>query len=92
MPTKEDLQQAIEKLEDTETSFEVCQKLATYYFLYDKYYNRIHPNYMSDSKFMEAVADISLDSLLEVMDELMECVAVINPKLHDSVLNKLRTY
>lgn len=90
MPTKEDLQQAIEKLEETETSFEVCQKLATYYFLYDKYYNRIHPNYMSDSEFMEAVANISLDNLLAIMDELMDCIAVINPKIYDGVLDKIR--
>lgn len=92
MPTKEDLLQAIEKLEAGETSYEVCQKLVVYYYLYDKYYNRIHTSYTSDSEFMDAVADTTPDHLLAVIDELMDCVAVINPKLHANVLDKLRAH
>ena len=92
MPEKEDLQQAIDKLEGLEPSFEVCQKLAVYYYLYDRYYNRIQSNYHSDSEFMAAVSEVSLDTLLAIMDELMDAVAVINPKLHAGVLDKMRAH
>lgn len=89
MPTKDELLKAIANLEAGETSFEVCHKLAVYYYLYDKYYNRIHSNYVSDSEFMDAVGEITTDSLLAVMDELMDCIAIINPKLYQGVLDKL---
>lgn len=92
MPTEEDLLQAIDKLESEQANFEICQKLAVYYYLYDKYYNRIRTTYNSDSEFMSVVAGTSTDHLLAVMDELMECVAVINPKLYTSVLEKLEAY
>lgn len=90
MPTEDELLKAIKSLEAGETSFEVCHKLAVYYYLYDKYYNRIQTKYASDSEFMEAIIDIDIDTLLATVDELMDCVAVINPKLYQNVLDKLR--
>ena len=92
MPTREELQQAIELLESQAATFETCQKLAVYHYLYDKCYNKIQSHYTSDSEFMDAVADVGIDDLLAVIDELMECVSVINPKLYDSVLEKIRAH
>lgn len=103
MPTKEDLQQAIETLENQEASFETCHKLAAYNYLLEKYYGKlcempenfyrkIRTDYTSDSEFMTLALDTSTDDLLTVMDELMGCVAVINPKLYNSVLDKLRAH
>lgn len=90
MPTKEELQQAIEQIEAQDATLETCQKLAVYHYLYDRCYNKIQSHYNSESEFMDAVAGINIDDLLAIIDELMECVSVINPKLYNSVLEKIR--
>lgn len=92
MPTKDELEQAIASLEQQETSYEVCCKLAVYYQLLDRYYGKIKTKYNSNSEFMDAITNTNYDSLLAVIDELMECLAVINPKLYTSVLNKIKAH
>lgn len=90
MPTKEELEQAIYNLENAEASYEVCLKLAVYHSIMDIYYKdspRI--KYTSDTEFMDASKDVGLDELFSIMDELMECLKLINPRLYNSVITKL---
>ena len=92
MPTKEELTQAIDSLEAQEPSFDVCNKLNTYYSLLDRYYGNTPAGvtYNSDTEFMKAAGNTDVNTLYKVMDELMECLALVNSKLYNSVIVKLR--
>jgi len=90
MPTKDELLQAINNLERQDASLETCQKLAIYHQIYDIYYGGRKIVYNSDSEFMKATENTDLDVLYSVFDELMDCLKLINPKLYDSVLVKLK--
>ena len=47
------------------------------------------PQYNSDSEFSRIIKDKSIDDVLSVMDELMETLNVINPRLYEGVMAKL---
>lgn len=44
----------------------------------------------SDSEFAEAIRGKSQDDAWAVMDELMDTIRVIQPRLYDSVMNKIK--
>ena len=43
----------------------------------------------SDTEFAQRVNSSDLQKVLEVIDDLMTALAVLNPKLYDSVMRKL---
>ena len=43
----------------------------------------------SDSEFARAVNGMPLDELLPVMDELMDTLQIVQPRLYSAVMNKL---
>ena len=43
----------------------------------------------SDTEFAQKVNTSDLQKVLEVIDDLMTALAVLNPKLYDSVMRKL---
>jgi len=43
-----------------------------------------------DSDFLEAVSDKDMASAWAVMDELMDTLHVVNPKVYESVMRKIR--
>ena len=47
-------------------------------------------DYQSDSEFAGAVDGKRQNEVWPVMDELMDTLAVINPRLYDAVMRKLR--
>ena len=46
-------------------------------------------DYKKDSRFLELAKSTSNDNLYAVMDELMDCLKLVNKKLYESVLSKL---
>ena len=48
----------------------------------------IHTN--SDTEFLQFVNGKDIDSVLDVMQELMEAVKILQPRLYDSVLTKIQ--
>lgn len=46
-------------------------------------------NYESDSEFSQAIYGLSSDVAWSIMDELMSTLAVINPKLYNSIMRKV---
>lgn len=91
MPTKDELAQAINNLEAQEPTYETCLKLVVYHQLMDRYYKGgFRTSYSRDSEFMDAIKNTDIDTLLATVDELMDCLALINPKLYNTVLAKLR--
>lgn len=91
MPTKEELMQAIDNLEVQEPTFDTCHKLYVYNSLLDRYYGNTPTGvlYNSDSEFMKVAGHSDINKLYEVVDELMECLALVNPKLYNGVIAKL---
>lgn len=90
MPTKDELQQAILSLEQQEASYDTCQKLIIYHEMMDRYYRGIQTTINSETEFIAALQGKDIDDVLAVFDDLMNCLAVINPKLYGNVLSKLR--
>lgn len=90
MPTKDELQQAIASLEQQEPSYETCHKLVVYHQMMDRYYKGIQTTLDSETEFVLALQGKNIDNIIAVFDDLMNCLAVINPKLYDNVMAKLR--
>lgn len=44
-----------------------------------------------DTEFLKAADGMSVDSLLDVMDEMMEALSVLNPGFYRSVLRKMES-
>lgn len=97
MITKQDLQEAIAECKGKRNpNAETCIKLAAYYTLLDHMDDRVvepkvsySAEYSSDSEFSHATKGKSLNEILEIMDELMEALYVMNPKLYDAVMRKV---
>ena len=98
MFTERELCEAIRECEGAPSSFQNCEKLAVFHALYDKYFAddaetrvktpEIRP--VSDSEFMTLIAGKDWSSLLAILDELMDTVKILQPRLFDAVMHKLR--
>ena len=102
MFSKNELLDAIEKLEMSPATFQNAEKLATFYTLYDHLYVKKEPvsriesineviiDDYGDSEFLQAVAGKRSDDIWMVLDELLEAVKVLQPKLYNAVIDKLK--
>lgn len=87
--------EGIEILEGQGFDYDMAMKLAALYQIKDHFRNygehtepeNAYPE--SDTAFMTAVRRKSLVEVMELMDELMNALSVVNPKLYDSVMRKL---
>ena len=80
-----------------------CSKLASYYVILDHMkkdekaepvvheYSYAPPpiSYESDSEFGRKVRNLDPDEVMALMDELMETLAVLYPRLYEGVMSKL---
>lgn len=82
-----------------------CLKLAAFYTIKDKLYPednappvdnrsfavapRVQYSYDDGTEFGRLVESVGVDKVLTVMGELMDTLAIVNPRLHDGVIRKL---
>ena len=101
MIKEQDLRDAIAECQgERNPNANTCIKLAAYYTILNamtgvqETYSRAEPpeqvRYDSGSEFSEAIKGLDTEEILEVMDELMETVSVIVPKLYRATIEKLR--
>lgn len=99
MFNKSQLINAIEELETAPSTFQNCEKLATFYLLYDHLYGDRMPAQPSseviisshgDSDFLRAIEGQEADKVWKVMDELMLTIQAMSPKLYTAALQELR--
>lgn len=103
MITERDLQEAIAECEGIRNpNASVCIKLAAFYTILDhirspeKSLIMETPSYSyaieydGESEFAKLTRGKPTVDILELMDELMETLSVLNPRLYDSVIQKLR--
>lgn len=97
MLTKRELEQAINEMENATSTYQNCEKLATFYTIYDHMY-AVTPTVSADeevvgdyglSDFLQAVKGMRAEKAWGIMDELMVAVQVTNPRLYDSVMRKV---
>lgn len=99
MIDRREIERTIDELERAETTFPVCAKLADLYVIRGEleamefgrgYSSAAGPvaNY-GDSDFLRSVAGKDQGRAWLVMDELMDTLNVANPKIYNSVMQKL---
>ena len=101
MLSRNELVDAIEELETAPLTFQNCQKLATFYSLYDHLYG-VRPEPVAeticqsvigeygDSDFLQSVSGLPADKVFPLLDELMESVRLLQPRLYDATLTELK--
>lgn len=101
MISKSELIRTIEELEGSPQSYQNCEKLATFYSIYDHLYSQkdapevrtsqeVTIGQHGDSEFLQAAAGTKAAETWAILDELMEILKRLQPRLYDSVLNQLK--
>ena len=105
MITKEALHEAIAECQGTRNpNANTCFKLASYYTILDHMEDKseekeyapeirsysYEARYTSDTEFSEACQMLSEYDVMAIMDELMGTLEVVNPRLYDSVMRKIK--
>lgn len=99
MIAPKELYEAIaECLNKRDPDAKTCAKLASYYIILDHLsdmpdmdskYSYDPPKLNSNSEFGRIIKHVKTSKVLEVMDDLMETISVIEPRLYDKVMDKL---
>lgn len=102
MFSKNELLDAIDELEMSPSTYQNAEKLATFYLLYEHLYTTREPvsrveqideviiSQYGDTEFLRLIADRKAEDVWAIIDELMEAVKVLQPKLYNAVLDKLK--
>lgn len=105
MFTKAELLDAIDQIESGKHSIQNCERLAAIYTVLDHLYkdepimvdtgysndNRIETEIglYGESKFLETIAGKSAEDVWLLMDELVDALTVLNPRLINNFFEKL---
>ena len=100
MPTKDELLNAIEEVAKQPDIYAKCQKLATFYILLNSLYpeedfkNGISTQFLitntefGNSEFLQKIKGHDINKVLSVLDELMEALKALNPRLYANTLQR----
>lgn len=91
MISLDEVEKTILELESKDTSYAVCEKLAYLYIVRD----HIKPNGSVEvrtekSDFLRTVSKKETVDVIEVIDELMQTVSVVHPKLYEATMQELK--
>lgn len=103
MINESDLKRAIADCQgESNPNVNTCIRLAAYYTILNNIKRNSRPlnryasepvekvSYYSDSEFSEAITGANMNDVLSVIDELMECVRTMMPKLYNATIERLR--
>ena len=96
MITRKELVNCITECENAQPSYQNCEKLATFYTIFDHLYEDSEQKLETqvedygDSEFLKAIKGKPTDEMWLIMDELMDALQITNPRLYESVMRKLR--
>lgn len=98
MLTKRELVDAIRECEDSPSSYQNCQRLATFYTIYDHMFpperqsevraEKVIEDY-GKSDFLLSIGRKNAEKVWYIIDELMSTLQAVNPKLYEGVLRKI---
>ena len=85
----------IDKLEQMDTNYTNCSKLAILYSVYDRNTKGDTPGNArgysyAASEFLNAAYNAPLDGVLAIIDEHMECINAIYPKEYRAIINRIK--
>ena len=96
MISMEQITGEIAALEEEKPTHTTMQKLAALYTVRDhmviepiKTVPEVVPEYQTEDEFMRKLSGMRLANALPVLEELMQAVRVVNPRLYDSAVRKL---
>lgn len=105
MITEKDLQEAIAECQGQRNpNANTCIKLAAFLTIQRELYPQEEPmqeysfapapdgliSYGGESKFAKIIDGRKQEEIIPVMDELMDALSIVNPRLYDSVIRKLQ--
>lgn len=103
MINEKELKEAIAECQgDRNPNANTCIKLASYYTILDHITEKTEASgysypeysysngYSSDTEFSRITQEMDSYEVMEVMDELMDTLMVVNPRLYASVIRKLK--
>ena len=102
MFSKSELLDAIDELEMSPSTYQNAEKLATFYLLYEHLYMKKEPvsrietveeviiSDYGDSEFLQLVTGKRSDDVWLILDDLMNAVKALQPKLYNAVIDKLK--
>lgn len=89
-----EIEKEIERLEQMETTYDVCFKLASLYTIRDhqsRSERRTAEHSFSRSEFYNAMYDAPFDEAMEILDEHMECIKLLHNKEYSAIINRLKS-
>lgn len=91
MISARELERTISDLENAPTSLANCEKLATFYFLYDRMQSEKIKTVKATggSEFMRLIYDKDVNEVLKIIDELMQTIEVVHDKLYVAVMEQI---
>jgi hypothetical protein len=99
MFSKDDLLDAITECEKEPKNYHDCEKLATFYTIFDHLYQHTEPiirekkmsviDDYGNSDFFQKIKGKEPEEVWRLIDELLEALQVYNPNLYRSFMNKL---
>lgn len=101
MFTRKELNDAIDELEASPPTYQNCEKLATFYTLYDHLYGpsqiltdikpiqEIIIDDHGESEFLRKIEGREASKIWYIMDELMETVKLLQPRLYEATMQKI---
>lgn len=99
MVSKRELLDEIHELENQPRStYQTCEKLANLYTIYDHLYGNLSSTEIlvvemieahGDSPFIQAINGKDASKVWPILDELMSCIQVVQPKMYESALRKI---
>ena len=102
MFSKSELLDAIDELEMAPATYQNCEKLATFYTLYEHLYTTREPirrtepveeiiiSAYGDSEFLTAIRDKPAKKVWPIIDELMEAIKALQPRLYNATLERFQ--
>lgn len=99
MITRRELDGAIRECEDAPTSYQNCEKLATFYTIREHAFKKEGTEVIEqtqgiddygDTDFLQAIQNKPPNEMWLLMDELMQTILVTNPRLYDSVMRQIK--
>lgn len=89
------IEQTIMELESKDTTFSTCERLAPLYIVRDhlRQYNAAEPAKLAlnaSSEFIQAINGRNPEKVFPVLDELMEALQTLHPRMYKEVIRKIK--
>lgn len=86
-----EIEAEIAKLENAETTYNNCTRLAVLYSVRDHCQKTKKAAYSyGQSQFLQVVSQAPMERVLEILDEHMEAIEVLHPREYAAIIRKIK--